>query len=148
MSGVIFFSSCSSTKLIPDGEYLYNKSKIELDEDNFSTYTDQFLTNKNIKGFIKYYYLYDAKYNNLGFSKIDFIFNHLNKQHTIQTSLDSLLILDGDYIIKVDTLSSLQLEAFKYKNGDYFFYLSQQSNDYTGDFIPIYHIDTINWKKD
>lgn len=54
ISVVIFFSSCSSTKLIPDGEYLYNKSKIELDQGKIDRTSlgkyQRIRTNKKILG--------------------------------------------------------------------------------------------------
>ncbi|NQX84764.1 MAG: hypothetical protein HRT67_02380 [Flavobacteriaceae bacterium] len=128
--------------------YLFNESKIELDKNNLSSYSDRFLIDENFKGDIKYYYQYDNKYNNLGFSKIDFIFHQSNKQHVIKTSLDSLFVLDKNYRIKkIDSLSSLRVEAFKYKNGDYFFHVAQDPLEYwSGSFPIIYNIDTINWK--
>ncbi|TXD82125.1 hypothetical protein ESY86_15780 [Subsaximicrobium wynnwilliamsii] len=128
--------------------HFFNKSKIKLDENNFSTMSDRFLISESLKGDINYYYKYDANYTNTGFSRIDFIFKQNNKEHIIQTTLDRLFIKDKEYKFKnIDSLSSLQIEPFKYKNGDYFFYVTQQSFEERSDNFPIiFYIDTINWE--
>ncbi len=128
--------------------YFFNKSRIELNENNFSEYTDRFLIDKNIKGSIKYYYGYNDDYSNIGISKIDFIFNQLNSEHIIPTSLDSLLIISYEYNVKnINPFDSFYVEPFKYVNGEYFFYIHSQSLEYSdGNFPIIHHLDTINWK--
>lgn len=123
--------------------YFFNKSKVELDEKNISLYKDRFLTSEKLKGDIKYYCRYDEEYNYIGFSKMDFIFNQSNKEYTISTYADSLFILDDNYKkTNIDSLSPLQIEPFKYINGEFFFFLTQESLEYwDGVFPMIYYID-------
>lgn len=128
--------------------YFFNKSKNELDKNSFSSFTENFLISENIKGDIKCYYSYDKEYNNLGISKIDFIFYQFNEEHIIPTTLDNLFIIDEEFQIRnIDPFDSFYIESFKYVNGEYFFYIHKQSTEHwSGGFPIIYHIDTINWE--
>lgn len=130
--------------LIP---YFFNKSKIEINQNNFLLVEDTFLTNNTLIGEVKYYYLFDDKFNNKGYSKIDLIFYNQNEKHIIKTSLDSLF--DNEvYIIKsIDTNSSLSIEPFQCVNKQYFIYIHQENMEYwEGGFPNIFSLDTINWK--
>ncbi len=128
--------------------YFFNKSKRELDENNLSSYSYPFLTDKNLKGEIKYYYRFDNEYNTTGYSKIDFVFHQSRKKYIIQTSLDNLFILDEEYKRKnIDSLTTLRIEPFKYINSEYYFLLTQESLEYWDGIFPmIYHIDIQNLK--
>lgn len=128
--------------------YFFNKSVVKLDQNNFSTDTEKFLTSKSLKGDIKYFFKYNREFSNTGISKINFIFHQNKENYVLTPSLDSLYILDDDYQIRnINRFDSFHVEPFKYVNGEYFFYIHQISLEYwSGSFPVIYHIDTVNWK--
>lgn len=122
-------------------------SKIEVDQKKFLLYDDNFMISNALNGDVRYYYLYDNDFNFKGFSKIDLIFHKRNTKQVIEISMEYLfddINFRGKHI---DYYTPLIIESFKYLNGEYFLFVSQNGlQDWDFYFPNIYHIDTINWK--
>lgn len=126
--------------------YFFNKNKVLINEDDFSIYQYAFLKSTYLQGIIKYYTQYDSLFNQKGYSKIDFLFKKNNEEHTIHTSLQDLFPDKNIRDKYIDNKTALNIETFKYKNGEWFLRIYQDLN--MRDYLEpqIYHLDTENWK--